>query len=575
MRFPIHYSKLLAFALALLGVCHPHPGFAQQDNDTAASKQTNAEATASPTNAAPAEMTEHNDRGAWHRHRIFHMRGDQPFIFSDAFIRKDETNSGNLVVVRGSTKIDGTVEGESVTVSGDAEINGRVSGDVSVVLGNLKLGPEADIGGQVVVVAGSLNRHPDAKIGDQVVVVDTATIPGLKGAADWVTKGLLLGRPLPFGVGWVWMVAGFFLLINLVLLLLFPRPIEACVVTVEQRPIGSFLTGILVKLLLVPAFLLLIVTGIGIIVVPFLIIALIVAFLFGKIAIYRYVGQQLGRQTHLHFLCVPAISLIVGTGLCYLLYAVPFLGFIMWGLVSIFGVGAVTMAMIQKSRGEKDKNGPRPIAPPAPVATTAAAAIAAPFMPPLASTATTPAAAASVSAPAPQIISTTYEAAMAGSAPPPIPVAPTERATAALSAAEASTWPRAGFWLRFLATLLDWILFVVVFVGGGHLLVPHRLIHFLELERLIVPLWLAYHVAMWTWKGTTIGGIVLGLKVVRVDGRPLDFSIALIRALAAILSFVVLWIGFFWAGWSREKQSWHDKIAGTVIVKAPHSLSLV
>jgi hypothetical protein len=32
---------------------------------------------------------------------------------------------------------------------------------------------------------------------------------------------------------------------------------------------------------------------------------------------------------------------------------------------------------------------------------------------------------------------------------------------------------------------------------------------------------LAYFTAMWTWKGTTIGGIVLGLKVVRVDGQPL------------------------------------------------------
>jgi len=32
---------------------------------------------------------------------------------------------------------------------------------------------------------------------------------------------------------------------------------------------------------------------------------------------------------------------------------------------------------------------------------------------------------------------------------------------------------------------------------------------------------------------------------------------------------VVLGLGFFWAGWSREKQSWHDKIADTIIVKLP------
>ena len=88
-------------------------------------------------------------------------------------------------------------------------------------------------------------------------------------------------------------------------------------------------------------------------------------------------------------------------------------------------------------------------------------------------------------------------------------------------------------------------------------------------------LWIAYHVGMWLWKGTTIGGIVCSLKVVRVDGRPLDFPVALVRGLASVFSFLALCVGFFWAGWTPEKQSWHDKIAGTVIVKVPRGVSLI
>jgi uncharacterized RDD family membrane protein YckC len=86
---------------------------------------------------------------------------------------------------------------------------------------------------------------------------------------------------------------------------------------------------------------------------------------------------------------------------------------------------------------------------------------------------------------------------------------------------------------------------------------------------------LAYHVGMWAWKGTTLGGIVLGLKVVRLDGRPLDWSVALVRALSCFVSLAAFGLGFFWASWSAERQSWHDMIAGTTIVKLAKTVPLI
>ena len=130
----------------------------------------------------------------------------------------------------------------------------------------------------------------------------------------------------------------------------------------------------------------------------------------------------------------------------------------------------------------------------------------------------------------------------------------------AVSAADFISMPRAGFWLRTCATVLDVLLFVFVLILTG----PKALLF-----------WLVYHVAMWAWKGTTVGGIVVGIKLVRVDGRPVDVGVALVRAAVSIFSALALGLGFFWTGWDRGKQSWHDKLAGTVLVKVPKGMALL
>ena len=80
---------------------------------------------------------------------------------------------------------------------------------------------------------------------------------------------------------------------------------------------------------------------------------------------------------------------------------------------------------------------------------------------------------------------------------------------------------------------------------------------------------------LWATKGSTIGGIICGLKVVRLDDRPVDWGVAIVRALGGFLSLVVAGLGFIWVGFDDERQSWHDKIAGTTIVRVPKGTSLV
>jgi uncharacterized RDD family membrane protein YckC len=84
-----------------------------------------------------------------------------------------------------------------------------------------------------------------------------------------------------------------------------------------------------------------------------------------------------------------------------------------------------------------------------------------------------------------------------------------------------------------------------------------------------------YGAVMWKVRGSTIGGIVFDLRVVRLDGRVVDWETAIVRALSCFLSMVVVGLGFFWIAFDENHQAWHDKIAGTVVVRVPKGVPLV
>lgn len=65
----------------------------------------------------------------------------------------------------------------------------------------------------------------------------------------------------------------------------------------------------------------------------------------------------------------------------------------------------------------------------------------------------------------------------------------------------------------------------------------------------------------------TVGKMALGLKVSDVDGKNLDFVKSLIRNICKIISGMILGIGYIMAGFTEKKQGLHDIIAGTLVVK--------
>jgi uncharacterized RDD family membrane protein YckC len=144
--------------------------------------------------------------------------------------------------------------------------------------------------------------------------------------------------------------------------------------------------------------------------------------------------------------------------------------------------------------------------------------------------------------------------AWAAAVPPPPPVPP---------GTDQRAFPYAAFLDRAAAFALDVILVFIAFRLLG--------IRGPDDEGRFFLLLLAYHVGFWAWKGATVGGIICNLRLVRTDGGRLQVVDALVRGLSSILSLVVVGLGVLWILKDPERQSWHDKIAGTYVVKVPRN----
>jgi uncharacterized RDD family membrane protein YckC len=330
---------------------------------------------------------------------------------------------------------------------------------------------------------------------------------------------------------------------------MFRRPVQICVDDLNRRPVTIFMIGLLTILLIPFVILILAVTGVGLIVVPFLWVALLLCAIVGKVALIEWLGYKIGNNFG-NGLKNPLVAFLIGIVIITVLYNIPVVGILTCLLLAVWGLGSgVSAAFASLRRETPDK----PVPPAAPIAP--AAAPASTVVPPVVGTATpsTPGTAVSFeSAVAPEQVPT-IAAAVAPTVAPMVtsPVAP-----------DWMSYPKAALWERTCAAFLDMILIGIV---SG----------ILNVGPLFLVVAVAYFAGMWTWRGTTIGGIVLKLKVVRTDGQPITFVVAVVRGLAAAFSVVIFFLGFLWIAWDKDKQGWHDKIAGTAVIRLPHSAPLV
>jgi uncharacterized RDD family membrane protein YckC len=498
---------------------------------------------------------EHGENVLVHMGHDSHLRANEAAnavvsIFGSA------TSEGHVddavISVFGNTRVTGPVGGTAIAVFGDNYINSPVHEDAVAVFGNLELGPNAQIDGDAVVIGGTIIRDPAAVVhGDVSEVAFGQSLGRLDWLRPWFEHCLMYGRPLAIapGLGWAWGLAFVFFALYVLIALLFSRTVEQCVETLETHPGQSVLAAVLSVLLTPPLLMLLVITVIGIALVPLLALALFCAAMFGKAVILAALGRRITKLTGVESLNHIVVATVIGGLLVLGIYLLPVLGFIAQNIIGVLGLGVVVYTILLALRARQ-----------------AAAAEAAPLLQPAAAGAAMSAGSAGPDAQVSAPMNAAMNPGATAGATIGEPSAASEGAAPAATAAAATpaealaaTAPRAGFWIRMGALLIDIVLVAIV-------------VNILDGD--VLPVALAVYAAvMWKLRATTIGGIICGLKIVRLDGHALTWDTTIVRALSCFLSLLFVGLGFFWIAFDKERQAWHDKIAGTVVVR--HSRSLV
>ena len=143
----------------------------------------------------------------------------------------------------------------------------------------------------------------------------------------------------------------------------------------------------------------------------------------------------------------------------------------------------------------------------------------------------------------------------------------------------------AGFWLRFHAALIDLFILGTSWIGFGsvfHLYITYffeinsnksvdnQITEYAEFFLVLlrgISLYMFFAIFESSKYQASPGKKVLGLRVTDESGERISFNRAAIRQLSKFYSFSFLFIGFLMSAWTKKKQTLHDKLTNTLVLK--------
>ena len=131
-----------------------------------------------------------------------------------------------------------------------------------------------------------------------------------------------------------------------------------------------------------------------------------------------------------------------------------------------------------------------------------------------------------------------------------------------------------GFWTRVGASIIDTIILMFISVPILYFIYGEQYFDSDELIQGVSDFMISYvfplviTVLFWVYKSATPGKIVLSVKIVDAStGNKPSSRQSIIRYLGYYVSVIPFGLGFFWIAWDSKKQGWHDKMAGTVVIR--------
>jgi hypothetical protein len=280
-------------------------------------------------------------------------------VFGQSFtLKSGDTLNGDLLVFGGSATIEAgsTVNGSVVLFGGNLTVNGTVKGDVAVTGGLASVGSAAHITGNLTTVAASLERANGSKVDGQIYNTATSwigngansTIPQpVKPVVPVIPQVKLGFEPVLSVMNMFGQSLGIAVLAMLVMLFLAQHADHVAHAIISQ-PLTAGGLGLLTVVVAPIAIVLSAITLIGIPLALLIVLALVVAGVFGWIAIGYEVGQRFTKAINQNW--HPAFSAGLGTFALTLaakvLTGIPVLNCVGWlvpFLLSMAALGAVLM----------------------------------------------------------------------------------------------------------------------------------------------------------------------------------------------------------------------------------------
>ena len=139
----------------------------------------------------------------------------------------------------------------------------------------------------------------------------------------------------------------------------------------------------------------------------------------------------------------------------------------------------------------------------------------------------------------------------------------------------------AGFWVRFVAWMIDIVILIIIYAAIVFFLNvlrgifdPFSIRNFFTSSQILIDSYIIWIFASWLYfasqesssKMATVGKRAMGLIVTDLNGNRLPFSQASVRWLSKILSIIIFFIGYIMIGFTQHKQGLHEMIAKTFVI---------
>lgn len=242
----------------------------------------------------------------------------------------------DLVKIGGDVEVKkATTVNDAVVIGGDLEISGDVLGDAVVFFGDVTVRNGAKVAGSTIAIFGKIFKEPDAVVSKDVFELSINKI---------ISNMSNTSCSIPvMGMGAFWMflvtVSIGFLALFLLIAILFTGNIGAVSYYAESRMLKSFYYGILVSILVIPLTLFLLISIVGIPIIPLLMIVISAATLFGYAAMCQLIGLKFFKAFKKKG--VPMFwEVVVGFAILFFVVMIPVLGWLIKTVVWMIGLGA-------------------------------------------------------------------------------------------------------------------------------------------------------------------------------------------------------------------------------------------